>query len=289
VDIRNSDSVSELVPGIGAAWSPSPVVHAFAGVHRGFAPPRTKDALIYENSALAADDQVPVPVSLQLDAEQSWNYELGVRLNPRSYLALEATVYRLDFANQIIAPSLSGGSASQVAFANQGETHHTGIETAVSVDLGMLAKANYSLLVSANYSRSVAVFSAERVMLNGSGEEEDVDGNRLPYAPDYRAHAAADFRHPAGMGLRVDVVSVGEQFSDNFETRDGTPNGRIGIIPAYNVVDLSGSVVLPFARSVELLASARNVADRKYIASRRPEGIKVGTPRLFSAGVRFSF
>ena len=39
----------------------------FAGVHRGFAPPRVKDAITNTG------------VSLELDPEMSWNYEAGAR------------------------------------------------------------------------------------------------------------------------------------------------------------------------------------------------------------------
>jgi Fe(3+) dicitrate transport protein len=289
VDLRNSDTVAEFVPGVGASFTPSSMVHFFGGVHRGFAPPRTKDALVYENPTLSPDAQVPVPVSLQLDAERSWNWEFGTRLTPRPYLSVEATTFMLDFSNQIIEPSLSGGTPSQLAFANQGRTRHTGAEVGASLDIGMLTGASHSLLLSGSYSIVNAEFSAERVMVGAGGGEVDVNGNRLPYAPEHTAQFAADFMHPAGVGLRFDVVNVGSQFTDNFETVAGTANGRSGIVPAYTVMNVAGSYELPFATGFELTASVRNLTDRKYIVSRRPEGIRVGTPQVVTAGLRLQF
>jgi outer membrane receptor for ferrienterochelin and colicin len=43
--------------------------------------------------------------SVDLDAELSWNYELGVRANPRDGLSYEATLFRMDFENQIVPAS----------------------------------------------------------------------------------------------------------------------------------------------------------------------------------------
>ena len=136
LDIRSGDVVSEFIPGLGAAWRPRDLVTVFAGAHRGFAPPRTKDALIYTDPTLAPDAQVPDPVSLQLDAERSWNYEMGARVAPRTWLTLEVTAFVLDFTNQIIAPSLSAGSTTAAALANQGATRHRGVELGGRYDLG---------------------------------------------------------------------------------------------------------------------------------------------------------
>ena len=40
--------------------------------------------------------------SVDLDAELSWNYELGVRANPGGAFSYEATLFRMDFENQIV-------------------------------------------------------------------------------------------------------------------------------------------------------------------------------------------
>ncbi|MBA3406202.1 MAG: TonB-dependent receptor [Gemmatimonadaceae bacterium] len=286
VDIRTSDGIVGVIPGIGAAWNARPSFTVFAGAHAGFAPPRTKDALIYENPLLAPDQQVPSPVSLDLDSERSWNYELGARVRPGDFVAFEATAFLLDFSNQIIEPSLSSGSVAQAALANQGRTKHRGVEAAASLDLGKAFERPYSLVVAAAGTLSDATFSADRNIQSGSSVV-NVRGNRLPYAPRFTSHASATLNHPAGFVLRVDATSVGEQFTDNFETIAGSANGRTGKIPPYRVFDASASYTIPKADGLEVTASAKNMFDRYYIASRRPEGIKPGLPRLISVGLRW--
>jgi Fe(3+) dicitrate transport protein len=273
-----------VIPGVGLTWSPRPLVTIFAGAHRGFAPPRTKDALIYSDPTLAPDEQVPDPVSLQLDAERSWNLELGTRLTPRPYLQLEATAFLLDFTNQIIEPSLSAGYTSDAALANQGATRHRGVELGAAFDLGKFAGRPYLLSLEGTYTLSIAEFSRDRFLPRGS-DTVNVRGNALPYAPRHRAHTSLTFAPESGLQLRLDATFVAAQFSDNFETVPGSANGRIGRIPAYQAIDASFRFPLGVLGDAAVVIAAKNVTNRTYIASRRPEGIKVGLPRLLTLGL----
>ncbi len=288
LDIRSGDAVSELIPGIGATWRPRELVTLFAGAHRGFSPPRTKDALIYSDPTLAPDQQVPDPVSLQLDPERSWNFEVGTRLAPRPWLSFEATGFLMDFTNQITEPSLSAGSTAAAALANQGATRHRGVELGGSLDLGKLAGHATSVILEGHYTFSDARFSRDRLIADGS-DTVNVNGNVLPYAPRNRAHAALVIDHPAGIRTRFDASFVGRQFSDNFETVAGSANGRIGEIPAFRVYDVTLQYDIPGFRGAILSGGVKNLTDARYIASRRPEGIKVGLPRLVTLGLSYGF
>ena len=287
VDIRGGDAVSEIIPGIGSAWTPSPLFTLFAGVHRGFAPPRVKDGLVYSDPTLAAGDQIPQLQTLSLDAERSLNYELGTRVTPLPFLSLEATAFYLDFTNQIIEPSLSAGSAADVALANQGATRHRGVEAALSLDIAKAMAQPFGLIARAAATRTAAEFSRDRFLRSPTGDTINVRGNRLPYAPEVTVSASLTLDHPSGFLVRLDGLHVGEQFADNFETRTGSANGRTGLIPAHSVFDLSARYRLPTSADLSLSAALKNVAGSKYIASRRPEGIKPGLPRTLYAGLEW--
>jgi len=287
VDLRSSDDVTEVIPGFGATWSPTSLTTVFAGAHRGFAPPRTKDALIYADPTLAPGDQVPDPVSLQLDAERSWNFELGARLAPRAFVDLEVTAFLLDFTNQIIEPSLSAGSAATATLANQGATRHQGFEVGGRFDVGGWMGAGFVLELAGNYTFVDAAFSADRFLRQGA-DTVNVRGNALPYAPRHRAQLGVTY---AGAAWRASLSGsfVGAQFTDNFETVAGSPNGRVGRLAAYRIYDAALRYELPWLDGVELVGSVKNLAGRRDIVSRRPEGIKVGAPRLVSAGLSWEF
>jgi Fe(3+) dicitrate transport protein len=288
VDIRTSDRLFEVIPGLGATWAANGRVTVFAGAHRGFAPPRVKDAIIYPDGTVSTGEAVGELVSLQLDAERSWNFEVGTRAAPVHGVTAEATAFLLDFSNQIIPPSLSSGSAGAARLANQGETRHRGVEGALTVDFGALAGRAWALTGQVRHTWVDARFSAERVMVAPTGGEVDVNGNRLPYAPEHMTGVSVAFDHPAGVNLMVDGTRVSSQFADNFETVAPLANGRNGLIPAYDVWNASASYRLPWGGTT-LFGSVKNLFDSTFIASRRPEGIRAGVPRMLQLGVRTAF
>lgn len=285
VDLRSEDRITEVIPGVGVSWLPAPRLTVFAGAHRGFAPPRIKDAFVVEAGAGGSAELV----SLELDAERSWNLELGTRAAPLPGVELEATAFLLDFTNQIIAASQSGGVVADLVVANQGATRHTGVESALGIDLARLAGLPFGFVGELKHTYVRAVFSADRAMRNpNTGAMENVEGNRLPYAPEHLLVAGLALELPVGLRLRLDGVHTGEQFSDNFETRETRPDGQVGLIPAHTVWNAAATYRLG-ASGLELFGTLKNVFDRTYIASRRPEGIKPGLPRTLQLGARVTF
>lgn len=288
VDLDGSDGLTELIPGMGAAWTPSARVTVFAGVHRGFAPPRVKDALVFPDVRLGSDEQVPQLQTLRLDAERSVNYELGARLAPLPFLSLEATGFLLDFTNQIIAPSLSAGAVADVQLANQGATRHRGAEAAVMLDIGKAFEQPFGLVARVSATHVHAVFSHDRFMRRGS-DTVNVRGNQLPYAPRLTGSGSLTFSGAHGVALRADYTHVGRQFSDNFETAEPSPSGLVGLIPAHSVWDVSGRLQVPFVPRATVTGSVKNLLGTTYVASRRPEGIKPGLPRTAFVGLNVGF
>ena len=289
VDLRSTDDLFEVIPGLGTAWNPLATVTVFAGAHRGFAPPRVKDALIYPDPKLGSGQEVPQLQTLHLDAERSVNYELGVRVGPRPYLALEATAFYLDFSNQIIAPSLSAGAVSQAALANQGATRHRGVEASITFDVAKALQQPFGLIARLGATHVNAVFSRDRFIRAASGDTVNVRGNDLPYAPRLTASGSITLSAGAGLEARIDGLYVGEQFADNFETVEASPTGLVGRIPSYRVYDLSVRYGIPLLESASVSANIKNLFGARYIASRRPEGIKPGIPRTAFVGLSLGF
>jgi Fe(3+) dicitrate transport protein len=79
--VAGNDQLTELIPGLGLNYVPVPELTLFAGVHKGFAPPRTEDAV--SNAG----------VPLDLDPEESWNFELGARWSPQAWFESQLTFF----------------------------------------------------------------------------------------------------------------------------------------------------------------------------------------------------
>jgi Fe(3+) dicitrate transport protein len=267
VDRRADDLVTKLIPGLGLTVNVNSKLTFFTGLHRGFAPPRTKDAI--------AGDGVP----LDLDAELSWNYEVGARFRPSRAVTGEVTFFRLDFENQIIPAAQSGGATTTLV--NAGETLHQGLETSVRVDWGELTQSPLSLYTDIRYTYlPTARFTRDALFL----------GNRLPYAPKNIFAFLVGFRARQGFGVQLDSNYVGDQFGDNNMTVEPTADGTIGLLPGYSLWNLTADYTHQRERvSITPYFAVKNLGNNFYISSRAPQGIQPGLFRQMNAGVKFTF
>jgi Fe(3+) dicitrate transport protein len=270
------NSIAEFIPGLGLNWRPFKKINIFSGIHRGYAPPRVKDAIdfTFEN-----------PV-LQLEAEKSWNYELGMRTDLKKAIFAELTYFYMDFDNQIIPSSQSSGGVG-FGFTNAGRTIHQGFESSISIRNREIFSSQWKTGFDFNTTYVQAYFNNDQ-FLNQGGQEVNIRGNRLPFAPVWSVSSALTIESPFGGGLRVTNTYVGEQFADQLNTIMPSNNGRIGLIESYHLIDLNLYQRVPKWNTVFNL-SVKNLSNERYIASRRPEGIRVGLPRFLTVGVDFKF
>lgn len=264
--------LTQVIPGIGATYNPVKNATLFVGAHRGFAPPRTED--VVSNTGGTVD----------LGAEKSWNYELGVRSQPRAGISAEATLFRMDFQNQIIPASVAGGAGA--ALTNAGETLHQGAELGLRLNSGEMMDSPHNVYLQAAYTYlPTAKFTGTRTSNITSGV--NVSGNRLPYAPENLLTATLGYAHASGFDARVEAVHVGEQFSDDLNTVTPTANGQRGQISGYTIWNAAVNyLVKPL--NTTLFLTAKNLTDKTYIVD-RTRGILPGSPRLVQAGFTYRF
>lgn len=265
--------IAAIIPGIGLNYKPAQWVNIYTGLHRGFAPPRVKDAINTSG------------VAVQLDAEDSWNVELGARFKVKEFFSAEITGFYMDFINQVVPQSVSSGSSSS-ALVNGGATRHAGVELAFCYDLAKnLGWKKMSLGIEGGFTYQYAVYSRDRFAFQ-SADTFNLINNQLPYAPSIMANAALFFQTDFGLNLRLAGNYIGDQFSNDMNTITASADGRKGLIPGYFLMDVNASYKIPKIRTTIRL-SIKNLTDQHYIVSRRPTGIKVGTPLLFMAGFEF--
>jgi Fe(3+) dicitrate transport protein len=256
--VSGSANNTELVPGIGATWQLTPQAQLFTGVFRGFSP------AMLSQSIIGGVDQ-------RLDAERSVNIEVGVRgkLENARY---ELTAFQMDFSNQIVNQSASAG----VTQTNAGKTLNQGIEGLLMMEIGQgwSSDVNFTYLPTAKYNS------------NRTGSTDDVYGNRLPYAPELSTNLGLTCKQDA-LTTRISGSYVSSQFVDAVNTVTEDTSGRYGRIASYVVLNLSARYQLNPKTS--LFAAVRNLGDKKYIASRNPDGIFPGAERNFELGMSYKF
>ncbi|MFZ1701197.1 MAG: TonB-dependent receptor plug domain-containing protein [Pyrinomonadaceae bacterium] len=285
--VTGDTSLTQVVPGFGVAYSGLKKITLFAGVHRGFAPPRVEDVV---TDAGGIRD---------LRSELSWNYEVGARTRPFRGVDLAATFFRNDYDNQIVAASIASGTQ----LTDAGKTLQQGFEFTGSVDFGTIFRSAHNLYLRTAYTYlPIAEFRGDRLStvtsagtLNTYCPPERrfsatacvITGNRLPYTPKTLLTSSLGYSHPTGLDAFVENVFVGRQFGDDLNAVNPTLNGQIGAVPAQSYWNASANYKVEKWHST-FFVTAKNIFDRTFIVD-RSRGILPSQPRLLQAGVKVSF
>jgi len=274
VNARGRTDLSQWIPGMGVSYAAGSALLLFAGVHRGFAPPRTED--IISNTTGGVVD---------LDPELSWNYEAGFRTRARRS-NLEAAYFRTRFENQIIPANLAGGVGA--ALTSAGRTLHEGFELSGETHWRSVGGSRHSAYLRGALTYVArAEFRGTRFSNVGGFSNVLVTGNRLPYAPGTLLNTTLGYQHAAGLNAMIECVYTGRQFGDDLNTVNSTADGQRGAIPSSMIWNATLNYPVERWRTTVFITS-KNLFDRLYIAD-RTRGILPGMPRLVQAGFRWSF
>jgi Fe(3+) dicitrate transport protein len=267
--------LTEIIPGLGVTLDLSENVVAYAGVHRGFSPPRVED--VVTNAGGVVD----------LDAEKSTNWELGLRGEISPGLHVDLGAFRMDFDNQIVPASVAGGVGATLTSA--GETRHSGLEASTRVSLreaGLMQADDIYFRAALTWVGEAEYAGTRRSSISGfSGVS--VSGNRLPYAPEWIGSFAIGYERGDWLTLQAEVQHTGEMFTDDLNTIAPTADGQRGLIDAATILNLAANVT-PGGGDTTFFVTVKNVTDELYIVD-RARGILPGAPRLWQAGVSFEF
>ncbi|MDO9232180.1 MAG: TonB-dependent receptor [Methylotenera sp.] len=261
-DLKDSDTDTTLLPGFGVAWNGIANTTVFAGIHRGFAPPRP-DRDLNPTRALGASP------------EKSTNTELGFRTSYFKGITFESTLFNIDFDNLVVGP-VNG------EFLNAGKSQNTGIEMAGRVDFGAIYNTPHNFYLTANYT---SLFTAK--FKKDAATDGIESGNRLPYAPRDLASVNFGYSHPIGIDARFGIDYVSQQYSDNENSRVETANGQDGIIPSYTLLNASVNF-RPVGSKASYFLSGHNLADKEYLTN-RIDGMFLGRGRQVFGGIRYDF
>ena len=285
--VTGETSITQVIPGFGIAYSGLSRTTIFAGVHRGFSPPRVEDVVSNTGGVT------------ELNSELSWNYEVGVRTRPIRGVEIASTFFRNDYKNQIVAASIASGTA----FTNGGKTLQQGFEFSTQIDSGTVYASPHNFYFRAAYTfLPIAEFrgtrlssitsattlniycpAARRVSATGCSIVE----NRLPYTPKTQLTSSIGYSHPIGIDAFVENVYIGRQFGDDLNAVNPTSNAQIGAIQAQTFWNATANYKVEKWRTT-FFVTAKNIFDRTFIVD-RSRGILPSSPRLIQGGVKVIF
>ena len=266
---QGSEEISEVLPGLGLNYRLGDHSEAFFSTHRGFAPPRVED-LIDGNGG-----------TVDVNAEDSKQFELGYRATFTSGGQIAATAFRSDFDNQIAVGSIAGGGVPLA----QGQSLYQGIELSglkfFDFDHSRtFIEAALTVLPDAKQS------SAFRAVANQSIIAGSAAGLRLPYAPKTLGNVRLGWQY-AGWELAVEASHIGKQSADFANLALPTGNGQFGAIGGNTQFHANinwRTEGAPF----EVFLAVKNLSNKLYIAD-RTRGLLFGQDRRVQLGISTSF
>jgi outer membrane receptor for ferrienterochelin and colicin len=210
--------------------------------------------------------------NITLKPEQSVNSEIGARVQLADALHVEATGFWIERLDPIVFGTRPDGTPG---WTNGDPARHLGAEALMQLDFGRLAHVPTNVYLNAQYSFVDARFE--------SGPNA---GHLLPYTAQHSAIATAGIEHPIGFGAQVSWRFVSDRFADAANTSTPSVDGLVGVMPAYNNLDLSARYT-HHETGLGIVLGAKNLLDMHYIGSRAGEGILPGGYRQLFVTLRW--
>ncbi len=251
-----------IAPGLSLLYQATRSLRLFGGVHRGFSP--------------------PAPGKKDGKAEKAINWEAGLRWQGPGSSRLDITGFYSDFSNLVgTCTNATGGGCTIGDQFNGGKVDVHGVELSAKTDLADFFSTSLSFPLSAVYTYTNAEFRSSFKSAYGPWGSV-TKGDQLPYIPEHQFYISAGLEAPRWRAV-LGISYVGER-------RSKSGHGSIPAdekIEAHTVVDLSADYKL--FDQAKLTLRVNNLFDKKYLAARRPAGLRPGAPRSVLVGMKFNF
>ena len=259
-NISNRSNATDIwIPGFGVNYNWSESISSFGGIHKGFAPPGSKEGS---------------------QPEESWNYELGLRLKEGHY-KFQTLFYYNDYSNLLGSDLAASGGQGSTDLFNGGKSKAFGLELEASVDLLRQRDRKINLPLSVVYTHTQATFDSDfESDFEAWGDVKK--GYSLPYTPRHQFAVSLSLEHSKfqiDLSTKYNGEMLGEAGSFSSTTANKTS--------AYLTTDVSLNYKL--TRVISAFANVNNVTNEIYVASLRPAGLRPGLPRTFNLGLKLKW
>lgn len=234
-------------------------------------------------------------IDQNLKDAKGYNIDLGYRGRIKDYLFFDISGFLLQYNNRIglIAQQKFDGSFYNFR-TNVGNSRSSGLETLVEFN-PIKAWSNNTKFGNLNFFASVALINAKYQSLQvitrqgNALVEKNLKNNRVENAPEKIYRMGVTYSRKL-LTLTVQYSYVSETFSDANNTIIPTLNGTNGLIPSYQIVDISGTY--KFNEQFFVKGGINNLLNEKYFTRRSTgypgPGLMTAEPRnfFFTVGVK---
>ncbi len=242
-DQSDHKEYNPLLPKVGMLYSlPRLQGQLYANVSRSYEPP-----LLLELNSLT------VPGFIDLDGQDAWQFELGIR-GRSGAVSWDVAAYDVELKNEILNVNVQpfpGAPFTVPTYRNSPRSRHYGLETGLEYQLvgGTLNRARQD---DARV-RLAYTFARYRFL-----DDPEFEGNEIPGAPEHHLQAEVRYSHSSGFSLAPKVEWVpASYFIDSRNTASNEGWATLGLRAEY-VLDRLG---------LTAFAAGENLTDTRYSAS----------------------
>ncbi len=228
-----------FVPKVGFVWEKSPEAQVYGNVSRSYEAP-----LLLELTSYGA------PGFLDLDAQDTWQFEVGTRGKAGDRFRWDLAFFDAEISNEILNVNVQpfpGAPFTIPSYRNADQTRHLGFELGASVGFDDVLVSGGRLLWQSAYTWSRFRFV----------DDVEFGGKFLPGAPEHVLRTEVRYDHPSGLWVAPNLdwspssyfVDSANQFTNDdyavVNLRAGYDFGKFGVFfQGSNLTDLvySGSV-----------------------------------------------
>ncbi|MGB5344888.1 MAG: TonB-dependent receptor [Woeseia sp.] len=253
------NSVSVVIPGMGALYRVNDRWRLLAGVHRGYNPPSPGSSAQEESSV---------------------NVEFGTRYNDERF-SFESIYFVNDYENLVGTVTASTGGSGQIGDQfDGGEVTVQGLELNADYRIEGIAGGRFSMPLGLQYTWTTEAEFHNAFASDFEPWGDVAIGDELPYIPEHQLRAAA--------GIEND--KVGFNLAASYVGRMRTVAGQRAFaadrtIESHVVWDLVGRY--QFSEQLGAYFKVDNLLDDTYVAARRPSGLRPGLERMAWVGLNY--
>ena len=252
----------------------------------------TKSTELYANFAQAyrpiqfANLQAPPTTDIvdpTLKDAKGYNLDMGYRGKIKNYLQFDISGFYLQYNNRV--GTITPNGTTNRLITNVGSSTSKGVETYIEFNpIRAFSTSDQSdLILFSSYAYTNARYSSDH-------KDATTKGKKVENAPENIFRGGFSYSYK-GFLLTTQLSHVGATFSDANNTLTASANGNTGLIPSYNITDVTATYKC--SKQINIRAGINNVADKKYFTRRAggypgPGALPAdGRTFFFSIGAKF--
>jgi Fe(3+) dicitrate transport protein len=280
IDTRMEGQSGLSATGLPIAVTPDSRGRTFVLLGAGAEYKVSANTKLYSNIAQAyrpvlSSDLLPPATTDVIDPNLSdakgYNFDIGYRGEVGNYLTFDIDYFHLDYNNRVgtIAQTASDGKIYQYR-TNLGHSVSKGAEAYIEFSpttawLKNQRFGNISVFASLAAIRARYLDFKTTSIVNGKIVEGNLAGKHVENAPDKINRYGITYSKK-GFSLSWQISDISQAFADASNTVTPNSAATTGLIPAYQVQDISGSY--KFKKYAQLKFGVNNLTDARYFTRR---------------------